>query len=158
MTFSLAGLLLSVVVLAPSILLIAFMPRDMPKQVPSGGWLLTGLERAGQAATLVVPAITGNQGRPDGWMVAAIVFIIGYYVLWVRYFAGGRRFADLYRPAGPIPVPIAILPVLAFGAGALWLQSPWLGLATAVLAVGHIGTSLVVARFIAAGEPAPREG
>ncbi|CAN5540348.1 hypothetical protein BH10ACT7_BH10ACT7_12190 [soil metagenome] len=158
MGFSLAGLLLSVVILAPSILLIAFMPRDMPKHVPSGGWLLTGLERAGQAATLVVPAITGNDGRFSWWMIAVILFVLGYYALWLRYFLGGRQFADLYRPAGPLPVPMAILPVLAFGAGALWLQSAWLGLATLVLAVGHIGTSLVVARFTAAGEPAPREG
>ncbi len=142
MTFSLPGLLLSLAILAPSFLLLAW------PALPKSGWLLSGLERGGQAACLVVPAITGGSVHPDWWLAAIIVFVGLYYALWVRYFRGGREFALLYRPLAFVPVPMAVFPVLAFLAGAGWLQSWWLAGAAVVLGIGHIVLSYRIARAL----------
>jgi hypothetical protein len=153
MTFSLPGLLLSLAILAPSFLLFPWPARSQPEVLPKSGWLLSGLERGGQAACLVVPAITGGAGHPDWWLAAVIVFLGLYYGLWVRYFVGGREFALLYRQLAFVPVPMAVFPVLAVLAGAGWLQSWWLAGAAALLGIGHIALSYRIARALP-----PRDG
>ena len=153
MTFSLPGLLLSLAILAPSFLLLAWPARSQPEVLPKSGWLLAWLERGGQAACLVVPAITGGAVHPDVWLAAVIVFLGLYYALWVRYFVAGREFALLYRPLAFVPVPMAVFPVLAFLAGAGWLKSWWLAGAAVVLGIGHIALSYRIARALP-----PREG
>ena len=40
-----------------------------------------------------------------------------------------------------IPIPMAILPVCAFGFAAIWGQSIWLGMAVVCLAIGHFTNS-----------------
>ncbi len=146
MGFSLAGLVVSLAILAPTLLLRG-APAPPPPAVPA---VLTGLERAGQAGCLVLPALTGDPtGR--GWLVVVLAAVLGYYALWARYLYGGRRLALLYAPLGPIPVPMAVLPVLAFLAAALWLASWPVAVAVAVLAVGHLPTSWLVARGLSAG-------
>ncbi|CAN5210583.1 hypothetical protein BH09ACT5_BH09ACT5_18410 [soil metagenome] len=150
MTFSLPGLLLSLAVLAPNFLLLAFPARNPPSEVATGGWLLSGLERVGQAACLVAPALTGGEAHPDAWLAAVIVFVGCYYGLWARYFVRGREFALLYGPAVGIPVPMAVFPVLAFLAGAGWLHSWWLAGSAVVLGVGHIASAAIIARGLRA--------
>lgn len=146
MTFSLPGLLLSLAVLAPNFLLLAWPARQAPERPAATGWLLSALERVGQAACLVAPALTGRDAGIDGWFLAVVVFIALYYGLWARYFAGGRGFGLLYRPLGFVAVPMAVFPVLAFLAGAGWLHSWWLLGAAVVLGAGHIPSAVTIAR------------
>ena len=152
MGFSPGGLALALAVLAPSLLLLALPPRDgLPSaRVPRA---LTMLERAGQAGCLLAAASTARFGGIDAWLALALAALVGYYGLWVRYVVGGRKGALLYAPVGPIPVPMAILPALVFGLAAVSGRSWWLAGSSAVLAVGHISSSLLVAR--AARSPAP---
>lgn len=56
-----------------------------------------------------------------------------------------------------MPVPMAVLPVVAFGCGAAWSTSPWLAVATAVLAVGHLPNSLRTGQALRSG-PTPAGG
>lgn len=48
------------------------------------------------------------------WLVTAFALMILYEIAWVRYFRRGEELADMYAALGPIPVPIATLPVAAF--------------------------------------------
>jgi hypothetical protein len=64
--------------------------------------------------------------------------IVTYYGLWFRYIGSGREFSSLWLPFLFIPIPLAVIPVCAFGFAALWGRSPWLGAATVILAIGHI--------------------
>ena len=65
-----------------------------------------------------------------------------YEVAWVRYFKGEGTIADMYRPLGPIPIPLASLPVCAFLLLGIWYQSPVALVAAIVLGIGHIGIHL----------------
>lgn len=143
--FSLFGFVVAVAVLAPNSLLLIFRPSDGIPVVKVSP-IVTWIERSGQALCMVAPAIT-QTGRVSWWWLPVFLFTLaGYYALWGRYLVGGRRFFDLYRPLWKVPVPMAITPVLMFFATAAWLSNPWIAVAAAVLAAGHIPASLIIAR------------
>jgi hypothetical protein len=140
-----AGLVVSLVLLAPSFLLLPFPPRGGPAQPPRTPRLLTALERAGQAGCMVAPVLTGQPPALDGWLVLLAAAVAVYDALWVRFFRAGRPFAALYAPLWRVPVPMAVFPVLAWFAAAAWLGSGWVAAAASALAVGHVGNALRIA-------------
>ena len=147
MGFSLLGLLVSIVVLAPNLLLLWFPPRG-PNVVARVPRLLEGGERAGQALCLVVPAITLPGAIVWGWVLPAAVALAAYYALWGRYLVAGREQSLLYASLWRVPVPMAVMPVLVFLGAAAWVSNPWIAVAAVVLAIGHIPVALLTRRAI----------
>ena len=150
MTFSIVGAIVSFAVLAPNLLLLVAPPRD-GMRTADAGLPFTVLERIGQAACLVAPALTGTAGVAgvwNGWLVPVVVAIAGYLALWGRYLAV-RRFGILYRSLGPLPIPMAVLPVVAFLGAGVWLQSWWIVASAVVLAAGHLPNSWATRRLLA---------
>jgi len=142
--FSLVGLLIAVAVLAPNLLLVVLPPLkgELPTSRPALVFVV--LERVGQAACLAVLILFGTtfDGRqPDVFFALMVLAIAAYYGLWLRYLALGRDATALYSPLGFLPIPMAILPVLAFALAAGWGGSVWLLIAAVVLAIGHWTTS-----------------
>lgn len=89
MGFSPLGLMVSLGVLAPNLLL-AWLPLRAPLpsvRVPAP---LRWLERAGQALCMVVPAITTPGNVVWWWVLPVVGGLACYYVLWGRYLADGR--------------------------------------------------------------------
>ncbi|MFN3601791.1 MAG: hypothetical protein ACK4UY_10430 [Dietzia sp.] len=142
----LAGLGLSLAVLAPTLLLVRFPPRE-PLPRSSAPRPVRWIERVGQALCLVVPALSASGTVVWWWSVPAIVGLVAYYALWARYLATGRHAASLYWWRR-VPAPMAILPVVVFLASAGWLNSPWIAVAAVVLAVGHLPVSLDAASSV----------
>lgn len=140
MTFSWAGVIVAIAILAPNLLMAVFPPREGVGSIVSAGLPFTILERAGQVGCLALLCVTPF-GAIDVWFWAMIVFIAAYYALWVRYLVGARRVALLFEPVLRIPIPMALLPVFAFASAAAWGRSPWMGIAVVVLAVGHWANS-----------------
>lgn len=145
MGFSPFGLVVSLAVLAPNLLMLALPPRTAVPQARIPG-PITWLERAGQALCLVVPAITAPGELLWWWAVPVAVAVAIYWALWARYLLSGRNASALYWPLWRMPVPMAILPVVAFASTAVWLSNGWIALAAAVLAAGHIPASALTAR------------
>jgi len=147
--WSVLGLMTSIAVLAPNALLIAWPPRgpapDARVPVP-----LAWLERAGQALCLVVPAMTEPGGIRPWWALPTAVALATYYGLWIRFLRAGRCQAMLYASLLRIPVPMAVTPVVAFLAGAVWLDNPWMAGSALVLAAGHIPVALAARRSLVA--------
>lgn len=146
--FSPIGLAIGLAFLAPSLLLVLLPPRGGTPAVPSAGRVATSAERTGQIGCLVALAVSGATA-PTPWLLPVGAAIALYLGLWLRYLLRGRSFAILYAPLGPIPVPLAVAPVLAFAAAAVWAQSWWVAIATALLATGHLPNSVVAARHLA---------
>lgn len=150
MAGSLMGALFALGALAPSFLLIFFPPRRRPGQLPAAEGPLTAMEYAGRAGCLLVCCFSGDIFTPHFgplfWV--SLVLLVAYWLLWVRFFAGGRAFQLLYAAAGPLPVPMAVLPVCLFGVMALWGRSVGLALVTLVLALGHVPASWRMARAL----------
>ena len=57
------------------------------------------------------------------WLCLAAFFLLLYYIVWIRYFAGGRDIALLNRPFLFVPMPLAVFPVLYFLCAAVWLNN-----------------------------------
>ena len=57
------------------------------------------------------------------WFFLAGCFLILYYVVWIRYFAGRRKTALLRRTFLFIPMPLALFPVLYFLCASIWLHN-----------------------------------
>ncbi len=140
MGFSIVGALISASLLLPNLVLLIFPPVDPPQLLKSAGLVFTVLERAGQVACMALPCMLRDQFETlnlDVWLVLMVSSIVGYHALWARYVFAGRRFSLLFGRF----VPMAVLPVLAFGFAALTAQSLQLGIAVLALAVGHITNS-----------------
>mgnify|MGYP004600057013 FL=1 len=50
----------------------------------------------------------------SAWLMLAALFLILYYIVWIRYFKGGRDIALLGKPFLFVPMPLADFPVLYF--------------------------------------------
>lgn len=57
------------------------------------------------------------------WLYLGIIFLILYYIVWIRYFTGGRDAGLLSKSFCLIPMPLAVFPVLYFICAALWLHN-----------------------------------
>lgn len=145
MDFSVLGLALSLVVFVPNLLLLWFPPRPAMERV-TVPTIVEILERSGQALCVTVPVITVGARVLWWWAIPVGILVVAYWALWVRYLVSGRRRASLFASIVGLPVPMALLPVGVFLAGAAWLQNPWIAIAAAVLAAGHIPSSLIAAK------------
>ena len=108
--------------------------------------ILLMFERVGQVlATTSAVVFVCPQGFSFPWLlwlIAALLLMLLYEVAWVRYFRGGEKLDGMYQPLGPIPVPIASLPVAALALLGIWYQSPITVIAAVILGIGHIGIHL----------------
>ncbi|WP_314138877.1 hypothetical protein [uncultured Plantibacter sp.] len=144
MGFSFWGLVVGLAVLAPNLLLLWF-PPSVAIPATRAPRPLIWLERAGQASCLVVPAITVPGVVMWEWAIPVLVALVGYYAMWGRYLLGGRDGTMLYQRWWWVPIPMAVLPVVVFLCAAAWLSNPWIAVAAAVLAAGHLPVSAMAA-------------
>lgn len=160
--FSPYGLAFSLALLAPSLLLAWWPPRH-PLPRLRVAWPLAAAERLGQALALVLPVVSGATGplTPAQSVLGCTtgVLLLAYVALWVRYLAKGREPELLYGRWAGVPVPLALLPILAVTACAGWLASPWILAAGVILAAGHLPISLQIAQRLRNEPPEiPRPG
>ncbi|WP_307318763.1 hypothetical protein [Microbacterium sp. SORGH_AS_0862] len=107
----------------------------------------TVLERLGQVGCLAAAVLAPGSGtRSWPWAVLVALLVSLYIGRWVVLVTCGADKRELFAPWGVIPVPMAVIPVLAFAVTAVWLCAPWLAAASGALALGHIPVSLAVAR------------
>jgi len=109
------------------------------------------LERIGQvlctATILLFRNTTPTALTPwIGWFFAAIALMFVYELFWVRYFRGQRTLDDFYRPLLGIPVPGALLPVIAFLVLGVYGRLLPLIIASIILGIGHVGIHLLHAK------------
>jgi hypothetical protein len=147
--FSPFGLVLSLAVLAPNLLMIWLPPRTAAPSVAVPR-PLAWLERTGQALCLVLPVIVEPAATRWWWSWPVAIALAVYYALWARYLHEGRALTALYRPLWKIPVPMAVMPVAALLAGSVLLDNVWLAAGALVLAAGHVPASVVIARSLGA--------
>lgn len=78
----------------------------------------------------------------SAWLWIAALFLILYYVVWIRYFAGGREIALLNRSFLFVPMPLAVFPVLYFLCAAVWLHNLPAVILMTVFGAAHLTVSI----------------
>lgn len=144
MAFSFIGMVASLLVLLPNLVLVAAPPRDGFARVALPPALEWG-ERAAQAACLALPALTA--GTTDlRWAPGYLAALTAYYALWTRYLVRGRRRGRLYDTVLGMPVPMAVAPVIAFACAAGIVGSLPTLLATVALGATHVPVACLTGR------------
>lgn len=144
--FSIVGVAFLAMLFVPNIRWAKNQPQGYDEIASHENKALLALERAGQVLTTTSAVVFVC---PQGfslpwllWLLAAILLMVLYEIAWVRYFKDGERLDGMYQPLGPIPVPIASLPVAAFLLLGIWYQSPIAAISAVILGIGHIGIHL----------------
>jgi hypothetical protein len=144
--FSIVGVAFLAMLFVPNIRWAKNQPQGYDEIASHENKTLLALERAGQVLTTTSAVVfVCAQGFSLPWLVwllAAILLMVLYEIAWVRYFKDGERLDGMYQPLGPIPVPIASLPVAAFLLLGIWYQSPIAAISAVILGIGHIGIHL----------------
>lgn len=144
--FSIVGVVFLAMLFVPNIRWAKNQPLGYEALSRRENKILLMLERVGQVlATTSAVVFVCPQGFSFPWLlwlVAAFLLMLLYEVAWARYFKGGERLDGMYQPLGPIPVPIATLPVAALALLGVWYQSPIAVIAAIILGIGHIGIHL----------------
>lgn len=55
------------------------------------------------------------------YLYLAVIFLVLYYIVWIRYFIHGREIAYMAKSFLGVPIPLAVFPVIYFIFAALWL-------------------------------------
>lgn len=143
--FSIAGVVFLAMLFVPNILWSRNQPEGYDALSTNENRVLLALERVGQAAATVSAVVfvcpLGLSFPWLLWLIAALACMLLYEAAWSRYFRS-RTLADMYRPLGPIPVPLSSLPVAALVLLGIWYRSPVTVAAAVILGIGHIGIHL----------------
>ena len=80
--------------------------------------------------------------RRSAALYIAACFLILYYAVWIRYFAGGRNVALLGKAFLFVPMPLAVFPVLYFLFAAVWLRNIPTAVTAVIFGAAHIAVSV----------------
>ena len=76
------------------------------------------------------------------WLCLAALFLLLYYIVWIRYFTGGRDITLLNRPFFFVPMPLAVFPVLYFLCAAIWLHNLPAAIMMVIFGAAHLTVSI----------------
>jgi hypothetical protein len=140
------NLILPAIILLPNLIYFWVSPsgskNEWEKEHPL---LLTVLEWIGRAGVIITPIFNPlniESVGEDMAILVVIVFLIIYYLGWIRYFAREMDSKYLYSPLMGIPLPLAISPVFFFLFISYPLHSVALFISTILFGVSHIWIAL----------------
>lgn len=144
-SFTWVGLVVFAVPMLINIAYAAFPPAEKTEQGASVTRWVEMVEQVSRIAYLA--AITLLVSREplrfrSGWLCLAVLFLILYYAVWIRYFAGGRRIALLSRAFLFVPMPLAVFPVLYYLCAALWMHNLPAAIVMVIFGAAHLAVSI----------------
>lgn len=143
MDVSVVRMSVALALLVPAVVLAAVPAVDELPVSRLPQWV-TLVERTGQVAVLALLVMSGAELRRTGLvsLVLAAIAMLSHLLWFVAHFlASDRRACRLYEPAGPLLLPLAVLPVVALLALAVGAWSVPLAGALVVFAPAHIAIS-----------------
>ncbi len=140
--FSYVGLIFLLMLFVPNIIWIKNKPDSYSPD--SENRVLSAFEKIGQVGvTFTCLCFKDFNIRRytawSWWLIAAFFLMLLYELWWIRYFRSEKKIKDFYKSFLFVPLPGAVLPVLAFLFLGVYGKNLVLIVFTLVLAVGHIG-------------------
>ena len=145
LSFSWVGLAVFALPMLINIAYVLFPPTgEIPSSKSATRWVEI-IEAVSRIVYLVLLTflVSKNPLKPkSGWALAAVVFLLLYYIVWIRYFIGGRNVALLGQPFLFVPIPLAIFPVVYYLCAAIWMGNIPAAVAMSVFGAAHITVSV----------------
>ena len=142
------GLFIPIPIVLPNLIwVMAPKPPAKPERPDpaTASRVLSMIEAGGRGAVLVVPLFLKAEvatRMDEVFLAVGGLALTIYYAGWMRYFAGGRSPALLFRKLAFLPVPLAVAPVVYFLAFSLLTRSMVLGAVSALFGCAHVYLSL----------------
>ena len=145
LSFSRLGLVLFVLPMLINLAYVMFPPAEEAKADGAVPRWVEGIEQVSRAAYLfaVTFLVSREPIEPRSvWLFLAALFLLLYYVVWIRYFAGGREIALLRRAFLFVPMPLAVFPVLYYLCAAIWLHNLPAAIIMVIFGAAHLTVSI----------------
>ena len=145
LSFSRLGLVLFVLPMLINLAYVMFPPAEEAKADGAVPRWVEGIEQVSRAAYLfaVTFLVSREPIEPRSvWLFLAALFLLLYYAVWVRYFAGERKIALLSRSFLFVPMPLAVFPVLYFLCAAIWLHNLPAAIIMVIFGAAHLTVSI----------------
>lgn len=125
--FSILGVVIFMLPMLINIVYFMYPPVNSGSAASSNSNQIIGMvENISRALYAVAICILVSKETLDfksPWFYIGIVFLVLYYIVWIRYFIGGRDVALLGKSFLFVPQPLAVFPVLYFICAAIWLHN-----------------------------------
>lgn len=141
-----SGLVVFALPMLINIAYVVFPPAGETKPSKAVPRWLEGIEQGGRIAYLLAIALLASRdpiSLRSAWLSLAACFLALYYVVWMRYFLGGRQIALLNRAFLFVPMPLAVFPVLYYLCAALWLRNLPAVVAMLIFGAAHLAVSVL---------------
>ena len=145
LSFSRLGLVLFVLPMLINIAYVMFPPAGKAEQTAAVTHWVEIVEQISRIAYLFAVTLLvsrENLSFRSVWLFLAALFLLLYYAVWVRYFAGGREIALLRRAFLFVPMPLVVFLVLYFLCAAVWLHNVPAVLLMMIFGAAHLTVSL----------------
>lgn len=142
-----SGIIIPVLIMVPNIIyyLIIRNKSDIPSSNKSAPTLIKIIENIGRLGILITPlfySLNLDNSFSIYFLVLSLLFLLLYYVAWLRYFMSGSNQIDL-RKSLLIPLPLAVYPSLSLICSSYLLSSIPMLISSLVFAIGHIWVSYI---------------
>ena len=144
-SFSWIGLIVFVLPMLINIAYVAFPPTEKAEKTATvTHWIeiVEQISRVGYLFAIIFLMSRESIRFINVWLFLAVIFLMLYYAVWIRYFVGGRKIALLNRTFLFVPMPLAVFPVLYFLCVAGWLHNLPAVIIMVVFGVAHMTVSI----------------
>lgn len=144
LSFSWVGLVVFALPMLINIAYVVFPPAGAPASPKNGTRWLEAIEKISRIAYFLLLTFLAREGAVDWksiWLLLAGVFLVLYYLVWIRYFVGGREIALLGRSFLFVPLPLAVFPVLYYLFAAVWMGNAPAAVMMVIFGAAHITVS-----------------
>ena len=138
--FSWIGLIIFALPMLINIVYFVFPPVNAPSEAEASNKIWEMIEQVTRVLYVAAICILVSNKKTDfksPWFYLGIVFLILYYIVWIRYFMGGRDVALLGKSFLFVPMPLAVFPVLYFFFSAIWLHNYIAAIIMVVFGITH---------------------
>ncbi len=145
LSFSWIGLVVFALPMIINIAYAVFPPAKKAEQTAAAARWIEIVEQISRIAYLAAITLLVSRkavGIRSVWLWLSAVFLVLYYIVWIRYFAGGREIALLNRPFLFVPMPLAVFPVLYYLCAAVWLHNIPAVILMTVFGAAHLTVSI----------------
>lgn len=145
LSFSWIGIVVFALPMLINIAYVIFPPKGEQTEPKKTNRILEIVEQVSRIAYLLVLTFVVSENRLElrsAWLYVAAAFLVLYYVVWIRYFVGGRDVALLGKPFLFVPIPLAVFPVLYYLCAAIWMSNLPAAAVMAVFGIAHITVSV----------------
>lgn len=139
--FSWRAFVIFILAMIPNIIYFKNPPTDLPAELERGKRLVETIENISRMISIILLMFLSknpNASLRSPWTVGMVVFLSLYFVLWGRYFWGGRSYSLLGKRFMGIPAPMAIFPVCYFICAAFWLDCVPAVVTLIIFGISHV--------------------